>query len=143
MPIFISNVYNSIHFLIQCLHKCAVHYSYKQGLKKTTFIYIMLTVISCLLTSHIFVCVSYYQTNIVYTRFIQYNYDLKIQLPTGTEVDVSVNGSWTHFINIVISPSPYDYGATSGLCGLFDGNRSNDRKPRPGSAQRDPNLSWR
>ncbi|GFR90472.1 von Willebrand factor D and EGF domain-containing protein, partial [Elysia marginata] len=51
-------------------------------------------------------------------------------LPSGTTVIVesdkrSIGGVPT-FLNVWINASPFDYGATKGLCGTFDDDKSND-----------------
>ena len=56
---------------------------------------------------------------------------------------INKNGWLTNFINIDITPSAYDFGITEGLCGILDGNRTNDRQMRKVSPYGDPNLSWR
>ena len=66
-----------------------------------------------------------------------------MNLPTGGGVHIFVNGGYTNFLNVDVTPSIYDYGVSEGLCGIFDGRNSNDRQERPGSMLKDPNLSWR
>ena len=53
---------------------------------------------------------------------------LKILLPTGTVVEININPGWPQFLEIDILPSTYDYKATTGLCGSFDGDKTNDRQ---------------
>ena len=64
-------------------------------------------------------------------------------LPTGGNVHINKNGWLTNFINIDITPSAYDFGMTEGLCGVLDGDRTNDHEKRNGSRYGDPSLSWR
>ena len=50
-------------------------------------------------------------------------------LPTGAHVTVTRNGNdreWSQFMNIAIYPGLADQYATSGLCGNYDGDSSND-----------------
>ncbi|XP_062583645.1 uncharacterized protein LOC134245369, partial [Saccostrea cucullata] len=76
----------------------------------------------------------------------------QIILPTGTKVLILdgwvIRGS--QFINVKIVASTADYNNTEGLCGTFDGDKTNELTTRQGTiyrgASRKPNefsLSWR
>ncbi|XP_056005500.1 uncharacterized protein LOC130050218 isoform X5 [Ostrea edulis] len=76
----------------------------------------------------------------------------EIILPTGAKVIV-MNG-WVilgrRFLNVKVVASTLDYNNTEGLCGTFDGNRTNDFTKRDGTVYvkdgKQPNefsLSWR
>ena len=64
----------------------------------------------------------------------------KVNLPMGGRVQISKGYG---LLNVDVMPSAYDFGKTQGLCGLLDGDRSNDRQRRNGSRSIDSNLSWR
>ena len=72
------------------------------------------------------------QTNILtcfYNQAIIGIIVFQIYLPTGTRVVTSRNGwspSWLNFMNVQIYPSLNDINVTSGLCGDFDGDKTND-----------------
>ena len=53
----------------------------------------------------------------------------QIFLPTGAQITVTRNWygiGWSQFMNIEIHPGLADQFATSGLCGNYDGDSSND-----------------
>ena len=50
----------------------------------------------------------------------------QISLPTGTKVYIDKNVDWEGVLDVTIFPSVVDIEKSSGLCGNFDGNRSND-----------------
>jgi len=55
-------------------------------------------------------------------------------LPTGAHVVVTRNsgsGFWSQFMNVDITPGLADVKSTSGLCGNFDGNATNDGETEP------------
>ncbi|XP_060579493.1 uncharacterized protein LOC132736386 isoform X3 [Ruditapes philippinarum] len=62
-----------------------------------------------------------------YIRRIGCGQKYEIELPTG--MVVTVQQSWKPFINIWIKASSSDRRQAEGLCGDFDGSRSNDLKP--------------
>ena len=49
----------------------------------------------------------------------------QIITPIGTVIDVSLHG-WSNTMNIDIYMFAKDFGNVDGLCGNFDGNKSND-----------------
>jgi len=51
---------------------------------------------------------------------------LQIFLPTGTEVGISLNTGHESLIDVFIHPGLADIERTSGLCGNFDGDWTND-----------------
>jgi len=58
----------------------------------------------------------------------------QIFLPTGAHLVVTRNsayGSWSQFMNVDLTPGLADEKSTSGLCGNFDGDASNDGKKEP------------
>ena len=65
----------------------------------------------------------------------------QIYLPTGGTCHITKR--YSGFINVEVYPATSDFNKSEGLCGVFDGDKSNDRQVRPGSTQTDPNLSWR
>jgi len=50
----------------------------------------------------------------------------QISLPTGTRVEIRKHWRWIGVMNVKIYPSLVDIEKASGLCGNFDGDRSND-----------------
>jgi len=50
----------------------------------------------------------------------------QISLPTGTKVYIIKHWRWEGVLNVYIMPSLVDIGKSSGLCGNFDEDRSND-----------------
>ncbi|KAH9523925.1 hypothetical protein Btru_047518, partial [Bulinus truncatus] len=52
----------------------------------------------------------------------------EIIYPTGTVLEVSRSAiiKGYNYINVWLKPSPADVGLTTGLCGILDGNKSND-----------------
>jgi len=50
----------------------------------------------------------------------------QISLPTGTKVHIYKHWRWEGVLNVAILPSLVDIEKSSGLCGNFDGERSND-----------------
>jgi len=56
---------------------------------------------------------------------------LQISLPTGAKVVVKRNaasGTRSQFVNVDITPGLVDYEQTSGLCGNFNGDSTDDGK---------------
>lgn len=53
---------------------------------------------------------------------------LQITLPTGTKVTFNYGSTFVDGINII--PSVLDTDATQGLCGIYNGNTSDDFTPR-------------
>jgi len=54
---------------------------------------------------------------------------IKIYLPTGTKIVTKQNSGmrgWSSFMNVDIIPGLADVSKTSGMCGNFDGEKSND-----------------
>ncbi|XP_022331709.2 von Willebrand factor D and EGF domain-containing protein-like isoform X2 [Crassostrea virginica] len=70
----------------------------------------------------------------------------RVTLPSGTEVAFSFN-TWSHWIDYVqIVASPSDRDNTQGICGTYDGDRTNDFVPRDGTTPTNEEqfaLSWR
>ncbi|CAH1259099.1 VWDE [Branchiostoma lanceolatum] len=49
-----------------------------------------------------------------------------VYFPTGSWMDIRLIGSFTQYMNIYFYPSADDYDKTAGLCGTFDGDKTND-----------------
>ncbi|KAI8483493.1 hypothetical protein Bbelb_388250 [Branchiostoma belcheri] len=49
-----------------------------------------------------------------------------VYFPTGSWMDITVTGSLKQYLNIYFYPSADDYNKTLGLCGTFDGDKTND-----------------
>lgn len=67
-------------------------------------------------------------------------------MPTGTLVDIKfipwpTQNDWQ--LNIDIFPSPSDVGKSSGLCGILDGNKTNDFTRRDGTEDNPINYNYR
>jgi len=58
-------------------------------------------------------------------------------LPSGAHVVVTRNWALSEFVNVDITPGLADIGSTSGLCGNFDSNTTND-----GRKERIPRLTY-
>ncbi|XP_060561563.1 uncharacterized protein LOC132721299, partial [Ruditapes philippinarum] len=67
----------------------------------------------------------------------------KVRTPIGTIIDIALHG-WSNTMNIDIYMSAKDYGNVDGLCGTFDGDRSNDLLHRDNKTiSDDDNRSYR
>jgi len=68
---------------------------------------------------------------------------LQIYLPHGTLVEVYYfRSKWWSTMNIQIYPSPEDMGKLEGLCGNFNGDRSDDLRHSDGTLTQSSNWYW-
>ncbi|XP_060567990.1 von Willebrand factor D and EGF domain-containing protein-like, partial [Ruditapes philippinarum] len=70
-------------------------------------------------------------------------YRYRVRTPIGTIIEITFIG-WSSTMNIDIYMSAKDFGNVDGLCGTFDGNRSNDLLHRDNKTiSNDNNRSYR
>ncbi|XP_060602735.1 uncharacterized protein LOC132755828 [Ruditapes philippinarum] len=69
-----------------------------------------------------------------------HDYRYLVRTPIGTMIEILL---WGHVMNIDVYMSPKDFGNVAGLCGNFDGDRSNDLEHRDGTISYDNNRSYR
>jgi hypothetical protein len=60
----------------------------------------------------------------------------------NTIIEISLH-MWSDTMNIDVYMSPKDFGNVAGLCGNFDGDRSNDLEHRDGTISYDNNRSYK
>ncbi|XP_060586574.1 uncharacterized protein LOC132742244 [Ruditapes philippinarum] len=74
---------------------------------------------------------------------VEYIHDYRYlaRTPMNTIIDISLH-MWSDTMNIDVYMSPKDFGNVAGLCGNFDGDRSNDLEHRDGTISYDDNRSY-
>ncbi|XP_060574456.1 uncharacterized protein LOC132732110 [Ruditapes philippinarum] len=68
------------------------------------------------------------------------DYRYLVRTPIGTMIEILL---WGNVMNIDVYMSAKDFGNVAGLCGNFDGDRSNDLEHRDGTISDDNNRSYK